>query len=46
VLLHGRLAQALPAEMRPGRLSFALLALSATAYGALAIAYLWTRFLR
>jgi len=46
VLVHGRLARALPVEMRPGWLSFALLSFSALAYGALAVAYLWTRFVR
>jgi Mn2+/Fe2+ NRAMP family transporter len=43
VLVHGRLATALPAELRPGRLSFVLLLASALTYGALAAAYLWTR---
>lgn len=44
VLMHGRLAPALPAELRPGRLSLVLLCGSLAAYGALALAYLWTRF--
>jgi hypothetical protein len=44
VLIHRRLAPALPPELRPGRLSLALLLLSAVTYGALALAYLWTRF--
>lgn len=43
VLVHGRLAAALPAELRPGRASFVLLLGSAATYGALALAYLWTR---
>jgi hypothetical protein len=44
VLVHGRLAPALPAETRPGRLSFVLLCGSLAAYTVLAVAYLWTRF--
>jgi hypothetical protein len=43
VLLHGRLAPALPAELRPGRASLLLLCGSLAAYTALALAYLWTR---
>jgi hypothetical protein len=42
--VHGRLAPALPAETRPGRLSFVLLCGSLAAYTVLAVAYLWTRF--
>ncbi|MBY0276056.1 Nramp family divalent metal transporter [Candidatus Binatia bacterium] len=44
VLLHGRLAPALPPELRPGRVSLVLLCGSLAAYTALALAYLWTRF--
>lgn len=44
VLMHGRLAPALPAELRPGRVSLVLLCGSLAAYGTLALAYLWTRF--
>lgn len=43
VLVHGRLAPALPAAIRPGRTSLVLLCGSLAAYTALALAYLWTR---
>ncbi|MBM4244921.1 MAG: hypothetical protein FJ148_14085 [Deltaproteobacteria bacterium] len=43
VLQHWRLAPALPAELRPGRVSLGLLCGSLAAYTVLAIAYLWTR---
>ncbi|HEY8516312.1 MAG TPA: Nramp family divalent metal transporter [Candidatus Binatia bacterium] len=44
VLVHGRLASALPAELRPGRVAFVLLLVSAATYAVLAATYLWTRF--
>lgn len=44
VLIHGRLAPALPPALRPGRLSLVLLCGSLAAYGTLAVAYVWTRF--
>ena len=37
-------APALPAELRPGRVSLVLLCGSLAAYATLALAYLWTRF--
>jgi Mn2+/Fe2+ NRAMP family transporter len=42
-LVHGPFKQAMPLPLRPGRLSLALLLVSATAYAALALAYLWVR---
>lgn len=44
VLLHGRLAPALPPALRPGRPSLFLLCGSLATYAALAVAYVWTRF--
>lgn len=43
-LVHGPFRRALPEELRPGRLSLALLIMSALAYAGLAVAYLWAKF--
>jgi Mn2+/Fe2+ NRAMP family transporter len=44
VLIHGPLKRALPQPLKPGRVSLIALTISATAYAALAVAYLKVKF--
>jgi hypothetical protein len=44
VLIHGPLKRALPQPLKPGKVSLIALTISATAYAALAVAYLKVKF--